>query len=362
MRRSSRGWLVSSALILSACGSTTGGSAVAGDAGAGASTDGATVPTTRLGEARQQLDAFECPAAAPALAEGMNAAFPAGGRTRGFHLSLPKNAGEKPVGVVFAWHGVGDNVTNFRRYFGPNPDGRADFPFAVVTPMCVGCTETGNSPGLLPMSDPKGITWDIFNSTPGDRNLEAALFEGVLGCLRRRATIDVAHVHSVGFSGGAIVSDLLHARYPKLVHSVVQLSGAWFNDTATTDAVHQNLAAAAQAAAGFGVDLSGIALAWNAFAPSTRGAVLATHGGARDQYSVAGFLAIDFEKSFGFAKPFLVGNGRSVVDCPHTSGHTPPSFVRETEIVDFLEQNPLTDAATAPAVRPASLASRCTID
>jgi predicted esterase len=350
--------LASSAIVLSACGSATDG---AGGTTTPAADAGPAIPT-RLDDAQKQLDAFTCPTGAPALVDGVNATFTAGGRTRGFHLALPKNAGTKPVGVVFAWHGVGDNITNFRRYFGPNPDARADFPVAVVTPMCVGCAATGNSPGLLPNSTPKGITWDIFTSQPGDGNLEAALFEGVLGCLKGAITIDPAHVHSIGFSGGAIVSGMLHARYPKLIHSVVQLSGAWFNNADTTAAVRANLDAAAPTAAQFGFDLSGINLEWNAFAAGDRGAVLATHGGASDRYAIAGFLVIDFETSFGFAKPFLGAGSRGVVDCPHGSGHTPAPYVGANQIMDFLEQNPLTNEATAPVKMPASLGTNCTVN
>jgi len=349
--------LASSAFVLSACGSTTDGASGTGTTPAA---DAGTATPTRLDDAQKQLDAFTCPTGAPALVDGVNTTFTAGGRTRGFHLSLPKNAGTKPVGVVFAWHGVGDNITNFRRYFGPNPDARADFPVAVVTPMCVGCSATGNSPGLLPNSTPKGITWDIFTSAPGDANLEAALFEGVVGCLKNTITIDPAHVHSIGFSGGAIVSGMLHARYPKLIHSVVQLSGAWFNNADTTAAVRANLDAAAPTAAQFGFDLSGINLEWNAFGGGDRGAVLATHGGASDRYAIAGFLVIDFETSFGFAKPFLGSNTRGVVDCPHTSGHTPAPYIGANQIMDFLEQNPLSNSAAAPVVMPASLGSNCT--
>lgn len=358
MRSIAVGLLVSSVFALSACGSATDGNT---GAPVQPTADAGTQLPTRLAEAQAQLDAFQCPAGSADLVEGVNTGFKAGGKDRGFHLAFPKNAGTKPVGVVFAWHGVGDNITNFRSYFGPDPDGRPDFPVAVVTPMCVGCQPTGNAAGLLPTSTPKGITWDIFQSAPGDGNLEAALFEGVIGCLKSKLTIDVAHVHSMGFSGGAIVSGMLHTRYPKLVHTVVQLSGAWFNNGDTTAAVDQNLQAAAPTASQFGFDLSGITLKWNDFAAQTDGAVLASHGGARDQYAVAGFQVIDFEKSFGFAKPFLGANQRSVVDCPHTSGHTPPRYIQQTQIMDFLEQNALAAEAKA-VVMPTSLGTNCSVN
>jgi len=362
MRSIALGLIVSAAFSLSACGSTTDSAATTtgtDDAGTSSSDAGAALPPAHA-DAKAVLDSFACPSGAPALVDGMNTTFSAGGRTRAFHLALPKNAGDKPVAVVFAWHGVGDNVDNFRGFFGPDPDARTDFPMAVVTPSCVGCSQSGQDVGLLPTTTPKGITWDILESAPGDDNLEAALFEGVLGCLKSQINVDITHVHSIGFSGGAIASGMLHARYPKLVHSVVQLSGAWFDEPRTVDGVKANLAAAAPTAAGFGIDLSGINLQWNALQASTPGAVLASHGGARDQYAIAGFKVIDFELSFGFAKPFLRSNSRNVIDCPHTSGHTPPRYIGETQIVDFIQANPLPTAPTAVTM-PASLGTNCTI-
>lgn len=357
--------VVATSAFVTGCGSTveaTNPNVAAADGGTanGAVDSGAPAPTGRKGDAQKVLDGFTCPTGAGALVDGMNTNFTAGGQKRAFRLALPKNAGTKPVAVVFAWHGVGDSVDNFRGYFGPDPDGRSDFPIAVVTPSCVGCRETGNDPGLLPTSTPMGITWDIFESKPGDGNLEAALFEGVLGCLKAQITIDAAHVHAIGFSGGAIATGMLHARYPALIHSVVQLSGAWFNNTETVDAVKANLNAAAPAAANFGVDLTAIKLEWNPLSAANRGAVLASHGGARDQYAVAGVKVIDFELSAGFARPFLKAQSRNVVDCPHTSGHTPPRYIQEKNILDFIQDNPLPETATAVKM-PASLGSNCTV-
>ncbi len=361
MRTIALGFFVSvSSLVLAGCGSTADPAAGGETTTTPTTTDAGPSTPSREAAAEAVLDSFTCPSGVGTLVDGMNVNFTAGGRKRAFHLSLPKSAGTKPIAVIFSWHGVGDNVDNFRQFFGPDPDSRADFPMAVVTPSCVGCSQSGQDVGLLPTTTPKGITWDIFESKPGDGNLEAALFEGVLGCLNKQINIDPKHVHSVGFSGGAIASGMLHARYAKLVHSVVQLSGAWFDDSQTVGGVKANLDAAAPAAANFGVDLSSIKLEWNLLDSTDSGAVLASHGGATDQYAVAGFKVIDFELSFGFAKPFLKANTRGVIDCPHTGGHQPPRYIGELHIVDFLRANPLPETTTAVSM-PASLGTNCTV-
>jgi predicted esterase len=288
----------------------------------------------RLSQARALLDSFACPTGSPTLVEGMNRGFLVGGRERAFHLALPKNAANKPMGVIFSWYGVGSSVDDWRSFFAPDPDALPDFPVAVVTPEDAALSVT---------TTPQGLTWDIFRSSPGDQNLEAALFEGVMGCLRQQRAIDVGHVHSVGFSGGAIVTGMLHARYAKLVHSVVQISGAWFNDKPTVDAVKANLAAAGPLAKRFGLDPEAFGLQWSAFGENETGAVLSTHGGAQDKYAVAGVKVLDFELSASFARPFLTQQQRQVLDCPHKGGHSIPSFLGPKDMVEFLWKNPLSE-------------------
>ncbi len=270
----------------------------------------------------------------------------AGGRQRQFHLTLPKTAGDAPVAVLFAWHGFGGSMMDWDGAF--PADARAGFPLAVVMPDDVGLQPLGNS-------NPYGLDWDIFESKPADDNLEGALFEAVMGCLKAKVKVDVSHVHSVGFSAGAIATAMLHSRYPKLVHTVVTVSGAWFNDKATVKGVEDNVQASP--AAGY---LSGIALEWSALAATEGGAVLQTHGGAQDTYGVLGYEVIDFEASAGLASTYLRASNRGVVDCPHTSGHTMPNTISADGVLDFLQQNPL-PKATAPTVLPPSLAAACTL-
>lgn len=337
MRRQLASTVLATSLALSGCGAESS----TGD-GTGTST---TPPTpTRRDDAQAQLDTFQCPAGAT-LAEGVNT-FTIAGRQRQFHLSLPKNAGDAAVGVVFAWHGFGGSMMDWDGAF-PS-DGRAGFPLAVVMPDDVGLMPYGNS-------SPFGLDWDIFESKAADDNLEGALFEAVLGCLKSKVKIDVAHVHSVGFSAGAIATAMLHARYPKLVHTVAVVSGAWFNDKPTVKGVEDNIAASPAAGA-----LSGVTLEWTSLASTEGGAILQTHGGANDTYGVLNYQVIDFEASAGFARTYLRANNRGVVDCAHTSGHTLPSSVSVAGIVDFLQQNPLPET-TAPVTLPSSLTAACTL-
>ena len=74
---------------------------------------------------------------------------------------------------------------------------------------------------------PSGMDWDFFKSMPGDENLEARLFESVLGCLADNFTVDSTRIYAMGHSGGAIVANMLHARYPQYVAAVFASSGVW---------------------------------------------------------------------------------------------------------------------------------------
>lgn len=317
------------------------------DTGEDGTPDAGTPPVpTRLDHAQEQLDAFACPAGSAKLVDGMNTGFMVGGKSRAFHVTFPKIAGDKAVGVIFSWHGFGDTVDNWRNGVPLGPDARADFPFVLVVP---------DDTNLQPTTTPPGLDWDIFNSKPGDANLEGALVEGVLGCLKSQVKIDVAHVHSIGFSAGAIATAMLHSRYPKLFHSVVVISGAWFNDKKTVDAVKANIAASP--AASF---LGNLTLDWGALATTETGAVLASHGGGNDTYGVFGYEVIDFEASAGFSGPYLRTNTRGVIDCPHTSGHTLPPYYSLDAILDFFQKNPL-PPETATVTVPASLASKCSV-
>ncbi len=245
---------------------------------------------------------------------GLNQNWSVAGKKRSFYAKFPTNPGTKPLAIVFVYHGLGDNIDNFRKFFGPDPDADPKFPFVLIYPQSL---------KLLPTGTDKGIEWDIIQSTPGDNNIDARLFEEILGCLGNTVTVDTNNLFVLGFSAGAIFSNLLHSRYPDLLPTVFSMSGAWFNDAETKKAVNT---------------LGMATLNWEALTPTT-GTVFMTHGGATDMYKEIGITIVDFEKSAQFAKPFLTGNGRTVIDCPHTRGHTNHPNINNAMMMSFFKDH-----------------------
>jgi hypothetical protein len=65
--------------------------------------------------------------------------------------------------------------------------------------------------------------------------------------------------------------------------------------------------------------------------PADKGNVLLSHGGPKDFATV-----MDLEKANLLAVPYLAKNGRTVVECTHTSGHTPDPDLTEGMYYDYL--------------------------
>jgi len=256
---------------------------------------------------------FAC-ASGKTVVDGVNKSWTVAGKTREFTVKFPDNPDGKPVSVIFVYHGFGDSVANFMKFFGPNPDADPDFPFVLVYPKSL---------ALKPYGADKGIEWTILNSQSGDNNLDAKLFEEILGCLDDTVTSGISDVFVFGFSAGAIFGNLLHSRYPDLVRSVMTMSGAWFNDDDTVK----------------GVNTMGMAtLGWDDL-DNGGGTVFMTHGGTNDTYGSMGITIIDFEKSAGFAVPHLTGHDRTVIDCPHTSGHTNHPGIGTSAVIRYFKDH-----------------------
>ncbi len=272
------------------------------------------------------------------VTDGWNKGRSIAGKTRDFFVVMPENPDNKPVAVIFVFHGFGDTVDNFKGFFGPNPDADPDFPYVLVFPKSLAL-----APGFGGM---EGLEWYIFGSSAGDSNPDALFFEEILGCLAATVTVDPGSVFAFGFSAGAIFTNLLHSRYPDILQDVVSMSGAWFNDDDTVA----------------GVNTLGMAtLSWDDMT-DTAGTVFMTHGGENDTYGSMGITIIDFENSAGYAIPFLTGHGRTVVDCPHTSGHTNHPEVSSADIIQFFKEHRGPGASPyAGGSVPSYLPSGCTV-
>ncbi len=146
------------------------------------------------------------------LVAGNNDGFMVDGEARSFVLSLPSNVDTAgPWPVVFNWHGLGDTAQNMSYLLSSHVD-NVDFPFIAVTPE-----DTNHTVFSV------NLDWDVFQVTA--QNKEARLFDEVLACLHQRYGVDFNHVHSVGFSLGGIVTDMLGTIRGEQLASVVTFSG-----------------------------------------------------------------------------------------------------------------------------------------
>jgi predicted esterase len=171
-------------------------------------------------------------------------------------------------------------------------------PLMIVTPY---------DTKLIP---PVGLDWDIVNG-----ELDFPFFEGMLQCIQEQFTIDDTRIYSFGFSAGVVFTNLLSAAYPHLFAATISESGAWFNDqTQWSD-----------------VSIPIIQWRWPAFDPADRGNVLLTHGGPQDFATV-----ISLESTNQKALPYLYDNGRTVMECAHTFGHTLAPDLTQSMYYDYL--------------------------
>jgi poly(3-hydroxybutyrate) depolymerase len=284
---------------------------------------------------------FKCPAEAPTISNG-TAAWPfakgADGADRSVHFLVPNTDPDTKLGVVYSWHGIGQDLDSWLADTRIDND-QPDFPFIVVSPH-----DTGMEPG----NDPAGLYWDMFYSAPGDGNLEAALFETTLACLIKDFEIDTTRLYSVGFSGGAVITNLLTARYPDIFAATAPFSGAWFSDPVQEAMVDPS---------GVGADFfPGLGVDWNDLGAGKQ-TVLLTHGGAEDTYGLAGVEVISFENASRAAIAYLNDNGRNVIDCPHTAGHQPHPNIWVPDLVGFLKAHPWHQASPYADAMPEPYAS-----
>jgi predicted esterase len=290
-----------------------GGGAGSGGAGAGAGGSDAGSGGSDAGSGGGSGSGVFACSSGQAIQPGLNKGWQAGGKARQFYADFPKETG-KPLAVVFLFHGYGDSASNFRN-FGPGPDTDPDFPFVLITP---------DDTGLQPFGDPQGLDWALFSGKSSEENIEGALFEEVLGCLGAANTVDPSRVYVMGFSAGAILSNMLYSRYQGKIAASLAFSGAWFSDPEQTKTINT---------LGFAVDY-----AWDALAPeaSAQGMVLLTHGGPGDTFSAGGQKVIDFELCAQKSDPFLLASKRSFIDCAHKNGHQPhPEFSKKLMVQYF---------------------------
>jgi poly(3-hydroxybutyrate) depolymerase len=227
------------------------------------------------------------------------------GSVRTFSVQMPANTSR--MALLFLWHGWMQAPTDFaneivydvpRGQWVPFDPNAFPMPLMIVTPWDL---------KLIP---PAGLDWDIASGA-----LDFPFFEGMLHCIQQQFDIDDTRIYSFGFSAGAVFTNLLSAKYPRLFAATISESGAWFNDPAQWSDVSVPI----------------MQWQWPAFDPADGGNVLLTHGGPNDYATV-----ISLESTNQKAVPFLYNHGRTVIDCAHTFGHTLDPDLTQQMYYDYM--------------------------
>lgn len=259
-----------------------------------------------------------------ALVENWNSGFDVFGEHRSFVLELPDGIDEGgPWPVVFNWHGFGDSAANMHGLFKGYVD-QHGFKFILVTPE-----DTDPLMG-------DGLDWMIVNVD--ENNKEARLFDEVLECIDQRWGVDWDHVHSAGFSAGAVCSDMIGVLRGDVLASVVAFSGVYFSNPANDIAM-----------------TNWIDMAHDALYPQ-----LIMHGGTPDTWGVPPFIEIHFNEAAVHDRDWLNARGHDVVFCEHTLGHTIPMDFGGLQAVEFFKNHPKGVASPWMGGLPANFTKYCT--
>jgi predicted esterase len=213
--------------------------------------------------------------------------------------------------VVFNWHGLGDTARNFNGLLAGQV-GNATMPFILVTP---------ESTGLGPTTAPPGLDWDQLSvMTP---NREARLFDAALRCLDERYGIDRDRVYTVGFSAGAIMSDLLGVLRGDQLAAIASFSGGYFANPANP--------------ATLGVLRSFVS--WPDLTTRNPYPQLLVSGGTADTFNLVVATA-RFNVFAANDSTWLRARGHDVIACDHGRGHTVPTALMGQRLVDFFSTHP----------------------
>ena len=260
------------------------------------------------------------------------------GVARRFLLSVPTGAtgpgGKWPL--IFLWHGFvgaatpgnqeGVEVNSFHnQLLGPAVND-SRMPFLLVTPFADGSAF---------------LDWNIMPNDIHQPNPDVDLFDAVLACLDAKYGVDPDHIHSVGFSAGGILTDLIGIMRGDRMASLLTWSGAYLGDPANFDETFP--------------------IYWPDPVASSGYVQVAFHGGVTDQWSAAGMFTAHFNVWNENDLAWLNGLGHDVILCPHTQGHTPPSDgYPPAYIIDFVKAHPRgTTTSPFAAGMPSSFPKYC---
>lgn len=215
----------------------------------------------------------------PALSPGRNT-IASSGTDREFILVVPGDLSEtETLPLLFLWHYLGGDAAEFLEK-GEVQTGVNDARFLAAIP---------EEKGDLMLKWPY-MSWD----TDGRIEEEARLFDDILACVAARFNVNTSCVSSVGVSSGALWTAQLAQRRPRLLASMVSLSGG----------------------VGQSGDLVNPVKGWGGAEHVMPAVVL--WGGPSD------FCGITFASTSGHLEEALESGGHFFVECIHNCSHAEP--------------------------------------
>lgn len=282
---------------LAACGSssaTTGTSSLTSGSGAGGSTG--TTTGTESGDTGSggspgptTPDAAFLPkpsGACPDLAPGTISVAP-DGNPRDVVIWIGDEAKTLDGPVVFFWHGTGGS-----------PD---EASYALSPEVIAEITAQG---GIVaaPVHDPGAGQLPWYLSIGGTNEADLRVMDEVLACAIEKVGVDVRHIHSVGFSAGAMNTAQIGWRRSGYIASVVTFSGAQIGSPPDQD-------------------------------PKNLFPAMVLHGGMNDE------VIINFEQNSKAYAQGLIDAGHFAFLCDHGKGHSVPADSR-APAWQFLKDHP----------------------
>lgn len=289
-----------------------GGTDTTSGAGGGTSTatGGTETTTSTPTEHVTPLDEFlpKATGACPTLTTGMVTVSP-DDFTRDVQIWIGDEAKTMDGPIVFFWHGAGGSPK--------------DAVYALSQPVIDEIVAMG---GILvaPVHDPAAGQLPWFLSLGGSNESDLRVMDEVLACAIDQVGVDLRHIHSVGFSAGAMNTTQVGWRRSGYIASVVTFSGAQIGSPDDQD-------------------------------PTNKYPAMAFHGGSSD------VVIIEFQPNTEKYVQGLKDEGHFAFICDHGKGHTVPTDAR-MPAWQFLKDHPFgVQPEPYKDALPASFPSYCSL-
>lgn len=216
----------------------------------------------------------------------------------------------KGAGLLFLWHGLGDNPANFAKAVSAAT--LAERGYIVVVPAGVSGPQFPPNVPANVISTMKQFatamfeTWSFF----GDPKADLGLFDDVLSCLDQQFDIDNKQVYTSGFSAGALWSTYLTMHRSEYLAASVLFSGG---------VIDQDLDLSTVPLLNLTGTMKVMAIPYRT--PRRKVPVMMTAGGSTDMVSMGGFIKFEFQPATDELGKGLTKDGHFVIQCNHTEGH-----------------------------------------